>query len=89
MSKKHKVIDNNVPVFVPESGENKYSLQTSIRGSSIKSVASDLMQFASPMPGASQKGAASMSLKANFGEHPLSRAGIEADKSFGKLLQKR
>jgi hypothetical protein len=30
-------------------------------------------------------GATSMSLKANFGEHPLSRAGIGA----GKLLQNR
>jgi len=47
------------------------------------------MQLESPMPGASKMGATSMSLEANFGEHPLSRAGIEAGKSFGKLLQKR
>lgn len=52
---------------------------------SIKSVASDLMTYGTnPALGASL-----MSIKANFGEHPLSRTGIEAGKSFGKLLQKR
>ncbi|EMY3481608.1 hypothetical protein AAIP42_002540, partial [Flavobacterium psychrophilum] len=49
---------------------------------SMGMIAKDLMLYTSPMPGASQMGAVSMSIKANFGEHPLSRAGIEAGKKF-------
>ncbi|EKT3966587.1 hypothetical protein NTJ12_001654 [Flavobacterium psychrophilum] len=49
---------------------------------SVKMIATDLIMLASPLPGISQMGAASMNIKANFGEHPLSRSGIEAGKKF-------
>ena len=78
-----------MPNGFSDYGFGTYNLSGNSVWGSIKSVASDLMQLASPMPGASQIGATSMIFKANFGEHPLSRAGIEAGKSFGKLLQKR
>ena len=56
---------------------------------SFKSVASDLIQYISPTPGAPQMGSMSMVIKANFGENPLSKAGIAAGKEFSKILQKQ
>ena len=55
---------------------------------SAKMIAKDMMMLFSLMPVYYQKGVMSITLKANFGEHPLSSAGIEAGKSFIQSQQR-
>ena len=55
--------------------------------SSAKMIAKDLMMMASPLPSYNQVGKMSMISQTMFGEHPLSKAGIEAGKSFIKSAQ--
>ncbi len=74
-----------MPNSFSDYGFGTYNASGNSVWGSVKSIANDLMTYGTNPT----LGSLLMSVKANFGEHPLSKAGIEAGKSFGKLLQKR
>ncbi|MCD8413257.1 DUF6443 domain-containing protein [Tenacibaculum finnmarkense] len=67
-----------VPNSIINYGFGTYNLSNNNISKSLKMIGSDLLKLSSPTTLGT--GLSNMSLKANFGEHPLSKAGIEAGK---------
>ncbi|MEN2399264.1 DUF6443 domain-containing protein [Flavobacterium sp. MC2016-06] len=75
-----------LPTSFSDYGFGTYNASGNSVWGSIKMLVKDLLLVSNPTTRGT--GASSMFIKANYGENPLSSAGIEAGKNFGKILQK-